>query len=276
MNASLVQHDLSARAVLREWTFRGPYAGAPNAHRGVEIAWCGRGSAEYEIGGTVVILRPGAAIVIPADVEHTTSFHEPGSQARSIHVAPAAFDEARDALGSRMAGARLMEGTVERPSPLAALGSLLAREAEDDRGDKALAVEALTDSVVAFAVRSNDDPGASPRHDPRVKRAVELIHDRYDEPLTIDELARTARMSRFHFSRLFRQETGKSPYRYLLDVRMARAAHLMRVRRCGVTEAAMSVGCTDLGRFGRMFRAAHGVRPSDYLRGAHVPRATSA
>jgi AraC-like DNA-binding protein/quercetin dioxygenase-like cupin family protein len=274
-SASLVQRDLSARAVLRQWRFPHAFEGAPNAHSGVEISWCAKGSAEYEIAGRVVTLRPGAAIVIPADVEHSTSFREPDSQAHSIHVGRDAFREATEAIGARLTDARIAEGTVDRPSTLATLGSLLAREADDERGGKALAIEALTDAVVAVALRTEDEPARTGSQDPRVRRAVDLICDRYADSLTIEDLAHAARMSRFHFSRLFRQQTGKSPYRYLLDVRMSRAAQLMRVRRCGVTEAALSVGCSDLGRFGRMFRAAHGVRPSEYLRDGPLAASTS-
>ena len=274
-NASLVPRDLSARAVLRQWRFPHAFEGAPNAHSGVEIAWCAKGTAEYEIAGQVVTLHPGAAIVIPADVEHSTSFRQPDTHAHSIHVGRDAFREATDAIGAHLTDARISEGTVDRPSTLATLGSLLAREADDDRGGKALAVEALTDAVVIEALRTEDLPTRTGLQDPRVRRAIELICDRYADSLTIEDLALAARMSRFHFSRLFRQQTGKSPYRYLLDVRMSRAAHLMRVRRCGVTEAALSVGCSDLGRFGRMFRAVHGVRPSDYLRDGPASTATA-
>ncbi len=272
MNASLVQRDLSAHAVLRQWRFPRPYVGAPNAHRGVEIAWCSGGTVEYRIGARAVTLQPGSAIVIPADVEHTTSLPAATTTARSIHVAVEAFTAATEAIGARLRDARVVDGTVDRPSTLATLGSLLAREAEEDRGGKALAIEALTDAVVVEALRTDDSPAREGEgRDPRVRRAIGVIHDRYADSLTIGDLAQAARMSRYHFSRIFRLETGKSPYRYLLDVRMSRAAHLMRVRRCGVTEAAISVGCSDLGRFGRMFRDMHGVRPSEYLRASRCP-----
>jgi AraC family transcriptional regulator len=84
-------------------------------------------------------------------------------------------------------------------------------------------------------------------------------------------MARAARMSRYHFSRRFKDATGKSPYRYLVDVRLERAAELLRRGRAGVTEAALTVGFSDPSRFARMFRARFGASPAKYAE-ARRPR----
>jgi AraC family transcriptional regulator len=267
MNVMPVVRSLPSRAVLRQWAFPDGLAGRPNAHAGIEISWCTTGSADYRIADRHVTLRPGEAIVIPADVEHTTDA-APGTSARSIHVSMETVSAAADALGVSLREASVVPGSVDQPTALVTLGSLLSREADGERKGKALLVESLTDAVVIEALRASPGQRGTNGGDGRVRRAVEMIHERYAEPLSIDDLARAAHMSRYHFSRVFRAHTGKSPYRYLIDVRMTRAAHLLRAKRCGVTEAAFSVGCADLGRFGRMFRSIHGVRPSEYLRRA--------
>jgi AraC family transcriptional regulator len=73
-------------------------------------------------------------------------------------------------------------------------------------------------------------------------------------------------MSRFHFSRLFRDEIGQAPYQYLLRVRLARATELLRGGHHSVTEAALESGFTDLSRFASMFKKQTGKRPSDVAR----------
>jgi transcriptional regulator GlxA family with amidase domain len=100
----------------------------------------------------------------------------------------------------------------------------------------------------------------------RVSLSLDHIHSAYAEPLTVDDLARSAGMSRFHFSRLFHEQVGDAPYRYLLRVRIARAAELLRGGRHSVTEAALAVGFQDLGRFRRLFRREIGCRPSEVAR----------
>ena len=79
---------------------------------------------------------------------------------------------------------------------------------------------------------------------------------------------KTANMSRFHFSRLFRDEVGQAPYQYLLKVRLARAAELLRSGHSSVTEAAISSGFSDFSRFSRMFKKHTGKLPTDVLREA--------
>jgi AraC-like DNA-binding protein len=255
---------------LRRWRFEAegePYVGGVSAHPGIEVAWCHRGSAEYWVGARRIVLRPGQAIVVPTDVEHAT-LPEPGTIAGSLLLEPGALARAEEVLETRLRDTRLLLGDDARPSPLMVLAGLLEREAFTERHGHALAVDALTDAVVVEVLREGDERPARRESDPRVKRAIDLICARYAEPLTIDEMARAAHMSRFHFSRVFRTETGKTPYRYLLDVRLTRAAELLRERRCAVTDAALSVGWNDLGRFGRMFREVHGVAPSEFLRAA--------
>jgi transcriptional regulator GlxA family with amidase domain len=173
-------------------------------------------------------------------------------------------------MGMRIEDARLDDADPKSPSVLMVLGRLLEKEAVAMQAGRTLAVEALTDALVVEVLRagtaSNPEWTRKRGSDPRLRRAMELLETRYADALTIDEMARAASMSRYHFTRLFRLETGKTPYRYLLDVRLARAAELLRARRCSVTEAAIEVGWNDLGRFGRMFREVHGVAPRDYLR----------
>ena len=77
-------------------------------------------------------------------------------------------------------------------------------------------------------------------------------------------------MSRFHFSRLFRDETGQAPYQYLLRVRLAKATELLRGGHHSVTEAALASGFSDLSRFASMFKKHTGKSPSEVRRQARL------
>ena len=46
-------------------------------------------------------------------------------------------------------------------------------------------------------------------------RALDLINQKFDQPLRVDDIARHAGLSAFHFSRLFRKAIGRSPHAYL-------------------------------------------------------------
>jgi AraC-like DNA-binding protein/quercetin dioxygenase-like cupin family protein len=271
---SLDEREISSRVVrLRRWRFDDGerFVGGRSAHPGIVISWCHRGRAEYWIGERRIVVLPGQAMVVPADVEHAT-LPEPGTEAGSLLLAPDSLAAAAEVVGARLGDARLVLGDAAQPSALGTLGILLEREGFFERPGQAITVDALTDAIVVEVLRAGEPARARassvpPGRDPRIKRAIDFVETRYADPLTVDDMARAAHMSRFHFTRAFRAETGKSPYRYLMDVRLAHAAVLLRERR-SVTEAALSVGWNDLGRFGRMFREAHGVAPSAYLRAA--------
>ncbi len=90
-------------------------------------------------------------------------------------------------------------------------------------------------------------------------RARDLADSRYTEPLTVDDLAASACLSRAHFSREFRRAFGESPYSYLLTRRLERAATLLRGTDYTVADICMQVGLTSVGSFTSSFTRAYGV-----------------
>src|SRR5438874_8721794 len=95
-------------------------------------------------------------------------------------------------------------------------------------------------------------------------RAKDLADARYPEPLTVDDLARAARLSRAHFSREFRRAFGESPHAYLLTRRLERAAALLRTTDRSVVEICFAVGLRSVGSFTSSFTRTYGVSPMTY------------
>jgi AraC-like DNA-binding protein len=106
-------------------------------------------------------------------------------------------------------------------------------------------------------------------------RAKDLADGRYFEPLSVDDLARTAGLSRAHFSREFRRAFGESPHAYLLSRRLERAAALLRQTDRPVAEICFAVGLSSIGSFTTSFTRAFGMSPAAYRR-AHPPAAEHA
>jgi len=121
----------------------------------------------------------------------------------------------------------------------------------------------LTQNCSAYSGEmSSARPQVSPvRH---LIRAKDLADTRYSEPLTVDDLAAAARLSRAHFSREFRRAFGETPYSYLLSRRLERAATLLRGTDYSVADICMQVGLTSVGSFTSSFRRAYGMTPTQY------------
>src|SRR3954466_142993 len=103
-------------------------------------------------------------------------------------------------------------------------------------------------------------------------RARDLADARYADPLGVDDLARTAGLSRAHFSREFKRAFGESPHVYLLTRRLERAAALLRTTDRSVSSICFAVGLRSVGSFTTSFSRAFGTTPLAY-RAAHPPAA---
>ena len=97
-----------------------------------------------------------------------------------------------------------------------------------------------------------------------LSHARELIDARYSEPLDLDELARTANFSRYHFLRAFRRAFHVTPHEYLTRKRIERAKELLAESEFTVTEICFEVGFESLGSFSTLFHKIVGWSPSIY------------
>lgn len=99
---------------------------------------------------------------------------------------------------------------------------------------------------------------------PHLREARDLVDRRYADALDLDELARSAGVSKYHFLRAFAAVYGRTPAVYLAERRIERAQDLLRSTNLTVTEVCMLVGYSSLGSFSAKFRQLVGVTPSAY------------
>jgi AraC family transcriptional regulator len=99
-----------------------------------------------------------------------------------------------------------------------------------------------------------------------VERAIDCIWERYGEPLSLAEIAKAAILSRFHFSRMFKEATGVSPGRFLSAVRIYNAKRMLVTTSMNVTDISFAVGFNSLGSFTNHFTDSVGVSPSRFRR----------
>lgn len=95
----------------------------------------------------------------------------------------------------------------------------------------------------------------------KVARALRQIHKRYSTPLSVNELAATARMSAPSFHAHFKAITRSSPMQYLKSVRLHQARLLMAQSGRTAAAAAAEVGYESPSQFSREFKRLFGVTP---------------
>ena len=98
----------------------------------------------------------------------------------------------------------------------------------------------------------------------RVQRVIELLRGNLAGPPDLLELGRRVGCSPFYLSRTFSQELGVTIPQYLRQLRMERAAELLRSGKFNVTEAALEVGYSSLSHFSQAFCQTMGCCPNLY------------
>ncbi len=99
-----------------------------------------------------------------------------------------------------------------------------------------------------------------------ILRAICYIEDHLTEHLDVERLARVACMSPFHFCRVFKRYTTKSPMQYVVRVRVKKAEELLRYNsgNMSICRIATSVGFYDASNFNRHFKKTTGLTPSAF------------
>ena len=102
----------------------------------------------------------------------------------------------------------------------------------------------------------------------RLCRARDLLAANYQSIIPLEEAAREACLSSFHFHRLFTSTFGRTPHHFLTQLRIDRAKHLLARGEMSITEICYEVGYSSLGSFSLKFHSALGRTPSEYRRQA--------
>lgn len=110
------------------------------------------------------------------------------------------------------------------------------------------------------------DPPATQAVPPAVASAIRTMRRYLGEPLTVDDLARSAMFSKFHFSRVFCRATGVSPGRFLAALRLEEAKRLLLTTDDTVTDIGQRVGYSSPGTFSTRFCGRVGLPPVVYRR----------
>ncbi|WP_205660925.1 helix-turn-helix transcriptional regulator [Amycolatopsis vastitatis] len=97
-----------------------------------------------------------------------------------------------------------------------------------------------------------------------VDRAISVMWERFGDPLTLDDLADAAFVSRFYFSRVFKDATGTSPGRFLSAIRLAEAKNYLLRTSLSAGHISTMVGYNSVGTFTSRFGRSVGMSPARY------------
>lgn len=145
---------------------------------------------------------------------------------------------------------------------------------EDEGAPSRLLARAAGCELLAELCRLGGTPFAPPRGGLALwaeRRCLELMRARLSEDVSLDDLAAEARLSPFHFARMFKQSVGVPPRVYLTRLRMEKACELLEHTDLPVTQIALEVGYSSNQVLARVFLKHQRMSPTDYRRAVRDP-----
>lgn len=95
-----------------------------------------------------------------------------------------------------------------------------------------------------------------------IKKASDLIHDKYHENLTLRSLAEMLYISPYYFQKTFKEIEGKSPAQYVMEIRIRAAQNLIKESTYSISEISVKTGFKTPSHFSRVFQRVTGTPPS--------------
>lgn len=97
-----------------------------------------------------------------------------------------------------------------------------------------------------------------------IKKAVAFLEERYQDNITLDDIAKEVNISRYHLLRIFKSETGKTPFEFLTDIKIQHAKKLLVNKKFNITEISSLCGFSSISHFSVVFKKRTGFTPSEF------------
>lgn len=98
----------------------------------------------------------------------------------------------------------------------------------------------------------------------RLKKMLSYIYSSYQNELTVEDIARSANISKSECFRCFRSMIGKKPVAFLNEYRLKKALELLTTTDMQITEICLACGFGHISYFGKLFRETYGMSPREY------------
>jgi len=224
----------------------------------------------------VTKVEPGTIWLCPAGVHEEDIRVSAWHEVLHLYLPISRFDQLSEVCGGapvRAQSVRYLGGIHD--DLIRQIGRTLADEIREPSAAGHVLADSLAISLVARLAqkyssdwsRGTDPVPVKARLDElRVRRVIDFMTENVDQDISIDDLASVACLSPFHFIRMFRKAVGKTPSRYLNELRLERAKTLLVLGKAPLVDIALSCCFSSQSNFTRAFHRATGLTPSEYRR----------
>ncbi len=243
------------------------------SHDHLEMCYILSGEGKYRLDdeivsvqeGDLLIINPGVrhqALACPEAVSPTTEFFVGASDIRI----PGMPDNSLPVPG----GGHVMHTSGELRQKLFKMCSSMEAENAVYRQGRYFMLKAYLMQMILLVIREQCEPVERPKgyafesvnKKYVVEQIVNYFDDHYSEKISLDQIAENMYLSPFYISKIFKSETGDTPIRHLINIRLEKAKELLVDGSGSIQEVAAAVGYDDAYHFSKLFKKRYGMSPS--------------
>jgi AraC-like DNA-binding protein len=241
----------------------------PHWHDSYLVGFTEQGVQQFSCRKVIHLSTPGQVFMLePGEVHDGDAPAAEGFTYSMLYLDPRWIERELRAL-HEMAPAECLPSfsktLTQQPELLAAIGNAFkALESKELRIVKQTALDQLLillTEQVFWRMRQSIDP----RFPQVAYRARDYLHEHMQDDVGLNELAQVTGVDRFRLTRAFKVTFGLAPHAYLIQLRLAKARHLL-AQGFEPADVAIQLGFADQSHMGRWFRRAYGLTPAGYRR----------
>jgi len=222
--------------------------------QGGQSCWSGCGLVDAQAGDTIT--------VNPAEMHDGLGRNGQSRQWHMIFVAPEALARLLDGHARPLEFTRPVSSSPSALTKIQQAFASLQPNGFDQHATEQRLMLALDTQITGHSTATRSAPAPRSR---AIETVLDMIHQSWEAPLSLDDFARATGTSRFQILRRFAREVGTTPHGYLTQHRVKRAKDLI-VRGTPLAEAALACGFSDQSHLNRVFSKQYGVTPGGFAK----------
>jgi AraC family transcriptional regulator len=258
LNGKILRRNEAAGFVMLESVYAPGLKVPLHSHEQAGFCFVLRGTFERAYERTSRVCRPASLSFHPAGEKHSERFYHSGAHLFSIQVGPQWLERVREyAVG-------LDDSAVFDGGLISQLATRLYAESQRIDEVSPLAIEGLTLEIMAEALRRGE-----PTERPTarwLKQARELLHEKFNEPLTLTDVAREVHIHPVHLARVFHHHYRCTVGEYVRQLRVEFTRHELSATDKPLSEIALLAGFSSQSHFSTVFKSHTGLTPAEYRR----------
>jgi len=222
-----------------------------------------KGRGELKFKDKVYAVKPGEAMLLTVPEDHYYYFPEDSDSWEFVFITIYGRETMR--LFRQLRKQTGVIAKFDKDSVPVQKAFSICQKSEKNEIDNQYAASALAYDFLMSLIDYVRPAGQGESGPPKfINRVHEYCLVNIDKPVSVNDMAKCAGYSRYHFTRLFKEHMGSSPQYFMNELRIRMAVRLLQTEQLSVKEIAQRCGFEDVSYFCKIFRKFQKVSPNEF------------